>query len=97
MTTSTATVATAAASRHLQQLCKHFAHKVPATCTPEAGTIDFPIGQVALAAADETLTLALTAPDAARLAELKDVVARHLVRFAFRETLTIDWQDAVAP
>jgi hypothetical protein len=37
----------------------------------------------------------VTAADADRLAELKDVVIRHLVRFAFRETLAVEWRDAV--
>jgi uncharacterized protein len=33
-------------------------------------------------------------PNEAQLAQLQDVVVRHLVRFAFRETLRIDWRAA---
>ncbi len=36
----------------------------------------------------------ITAPDAAHLAQLQDVVARHLLRFAFREEMKIDWHAA---
>ncbi|TBW34639.1 DUF2218 domain-containing protein [Siculibacillus lacustris] len=86
-----AQIATADASRYLQQLCKHFAHKLPTTFDPTAGRIDFPLGPVTLAATAERLDLAVASDDAARLADLQDVVERHLVRFAFRETLAVAW------
>ena len=35
--TSRTRIATAQGSRYLQQLCKHFAHKIPAEATPTAG------------------------------------------------------------
>lgn len=87
-------IPTASGSRYLQQLCKHFAHKIPAECTPSEGSITFPLGPVALRADAAGLTITVTAADADRLAELKDVVIRHLVRFAFRETLAVEWRDA---
>ncbi len=93
MTTSVCTVATEHGSRYLQQLCKHFAHKVPATFDPAAGRIDFPIGEVALAADADGLTIRATPKDPAETEALRDVVARHLVRFAFRETLAFDWRS----
>lgn len=37
MPSSTATISTTRASGYLQQLCMHFAHKVPVTFTPQAG------------------------------------------------------------
>lgn len=40
----------------------------------------------------ETLTITLSTADAVQLAELRNVIERHLVRFAFREPLQIDWQ-----
>jgi hypothetical protein len=94
MTTATCDVATAHASRYLQQLCKHFAHKLPATFDPTTGRIDFSIGGVDLAADGERLTISVTPSAAEKLADLQDVVARHLVRFAFRETLEFDWRTA---
>ncbi|NVO14867.1 MAG: DUF2218 domain-containing protein [Rhodoplanes sp.] len=92
MTRSTARLATDRASTYLQQLCKHFAHKLPVEVTPEAGRITFTIGVCRLAASDGLLTLRVEAEDAARLAELQDVVARHLLRFAFRDPPAIEWR-----
>ena len=91
MLQATAEVATVSASRHLQQLCKHFAHEIPTEFGPTEGTMTFPLGPVALVADDRQLTITVAAEDAGRLAELEDVVARHLVRFAFRETLEVAW------
>jgi hypothetical protein len=89
-----ARVTTENASKYLQQLCKHFQHKLPATFDPAAGAITFPMGEVKLAAEPEALALALESPGADELEKLKDVVARHLVRFAFREELNVAWRDA---
>ncbi|MDH7786528.1 putative O-methyltransferase YrrM [Ochrobactrum sp. 19YEA23] len=89
---SAAAIATAHASRYLQQLAKHFAHKLPVTFDPEAGQISFSIGECRLRADDQFLHLALTSPDQPSLAQLQDVVERHLVRFAFREELAIQWR-----
>lgn len=88
---STANVTTEMASRYLQQLCKHFAHKVPAEFTPEAGTITFPMGKCTLAAQGNLLTLMVTAETDADLERMKEVVASHLERFAFRDKPEIVW------
>ncbi len=87
-----AEIVTPNASRYLQQLCKHFAHKIPARYDERAGDVAFPKGACHLDAADGLLTITLASPDAAQMAELQDVVVRHLVRFAFREELRIAWQ-----
>lgn len=89
-----ARVPTAHASRYLQQLCKHFAHKLPVTFDPNTGNIRFSIGDCDLQADGERLKLNLTSPDGSQMTQLKDVVIRHLVRFAFREELAVAWQDA---
>lgn len=51
MPNSTTTVSSDRASRYLQQLCKHFAHKVPVEFTTETGQITFPFGTCTLHAA----------------------------------------------
>ncbi|GGD89065.1 hypothetical protein GCM10011390_04770 [Aureimonas endophytica] len=89
-----ARITTAHASRYLQQLCKHFAHKRPVSFDERAGRIEFTIGDCRLAADDEALTLRLEAPDEAQLEQLQDVVIRHLERFAFRESLAVRWKAA---
>lgn len=92
--TATAHVPTDKASRYLQQLCKHFAHKLPVTFDEHKGSITFQIGECTLAADGEALTITATSPGEAELEQLKDVIVRHLVRFAFREELKVEWGPA---
>ncbi|GLK84420.1 DUF2218 domain-containing protein [Ancylobacter defluvii] len=96
MSISSATVPTAHASRYLQQLCKHWAHKFEVSFTPEDGRIVLPENTVATLHADAAgLGVRLEAVDAETLERMKGVVARHLDRFAFREApLPFDWRDA---
>ncbi len=88
-----ATVPTASARRYLGQFIKHFAHKLPFARleTNEAGEVSFPFGRCLLSANDEALRIGLEAAAEPELSQLRDVVERHLVRFAFRETLPIEW------
>lgn len=90
---SEARISSASADRYLVQLCKHFQHRVPVTLQEDSGAIVFDAGVCALKASDGVLTMAVDAADAERLEKLKDVVARHLVRFAFREELLIEWSE----
>jgi uncharacterized protein len=94
---SIAEVATPKASRYLQQLCKHFQHKIPATFGATAGRIEFSIGECHLEGGADRLTLKLAAPDSERLAQLQEVVGSHLLRFAFRDGLQISWRETSAP
>ena len=95
MTTASKTaILTEHASRYLQQLCKHFAHKRPVTFDEQAGEISFSVGDCRLKADGSALYIDLTAPGTEDMEQLKDIVIRHLVRFAFREELAVDWQDA---
>ena len=89
---SVARVGTKLPARYLTQLCKHFEHKLPVTYDATTGTITFSSGVCALQAEEGVLALSLSAADPAALAQLQDVVARHLVRFAFREEMHIVWQ-----
>jgi uncharacterized protein len=91
---ATARIATDHAKRYLTQLCKHFEHKLPVTHGDGAGEITFTLGVCTLRADTGVLTLSVSAPDASALPQLQDVVARHLVRFAFREEMTVDWHRA---
>jgi hypothetical protein len=91
LATSEARVDTVRASRYLGQLCKHFAHKIPVMHTAEQGRIEFPFGVCLLEAEPERLILRAEANDAQALAQVQDVVARHLERFAFRDKPEIHW------
>jgi uncharacterized protein len=96
MPTSHVDVAAEHASRYLQQLCKHWAHKFPVEFDPNHGTIDLSSGRAVLDADAATLHIAVTADEAGSLKRLETVVADHVKRFAFREELTFDWKRASA-
>lgn len=91
MVTSTACVRTEKASRYLVQLCKHFGHKVPTRWSETDGFVEMPTGECRMLAEDGTLTLICEAADAAALGQMQDVVQDHLVRFAWKEELSVDW------
>jgi uncharacterized protein len=92
---SVARVPTLSASRYLQQLAKHWSHKMQVSFTAEEGTILFPDGsKLAMRADSDTLDIVLTVPEDGDVARMQDVVASHLDRFAVREApLTFDWRD----
>ncbi|MEE7455900.1 2,4-dihydroxyhept-2-ene-1,7-dioic acid aldolase [Methylorubrum populi] len=91
MTRSRAVIGTPHAERYLQQLCKHWAHRFETEFGPGSGRIRLPLGETRLLAGPEALTVDLEAGDAADLSGLREVVVRHIERFAFRETLRFDW------
>ena len=93
-TTSDARVATGHASRYLQQLCKHWSHKFPATAFDAShGVVPFGQATCTFDATPEALHMRLEAAPA-EIARMEEVVAKHLERFAFRETLDIKWTRA---
>lgn len=93
MPESSAVVRTPHASRYLQQLCKHWSHKFETEFDATRARIVLPLGETRLSADAETLTIVLAAEDAARLPDFRDVVVRHVERFAFRETLRFEWSS----
>lgn len=94
MPVSLADVATANASRYLQQLCKHWSHRFAVTFDANSGKVPFSdTAELVLKANGDVLSLRLDA-SADRLPTLEEVVSDHLRRFAFREELRIDWQPA---
>ena len=97
-TISVARVPTHSASRYLQQLAKHWSHKLTVTFSEQEGTIAFPNGsRLDMRADPDTLDLALNVPTGEDVDRMREVVASHLDRFAFREApLTFDWQVTAA-
>ena len=93
-----ANIPTGSAKRYLGQFVKHFAHKLPFALldSNEIGEVRFPFGLCALSADDATLKISVHAEAEAEMAQLQDVVARHLVRFAFREPLELEWREPAA-
>lgn len=93
MSVSVANVPTGSASRYLQQLCKHWSHRLTVAFDAEQGSVDFPGGaRLELRADAEMLYLLLRTPDAEET-RMRGVVEEHLNRFAFREgPLVFDWK-----
>ena len=80
------------ASRYLQQLCKHFAHKVEVRYDPHRGEATLPAGPATLIATDTELVVTVTAGDRIGLEKSRSVIDTHLERFAFREAFkALNW------
>ena len=89
--TVTARFETDRASRYLQQLCKHFAHKVPAEFNATHGEVTLLHGRCILDADDKALTMVCEASEPEREPLLVKVVEVHLERFAWKEKVVLDW------
>ena len=88
---ASAFVLTSRPERYIKQLLSHFGNKVETELTDEGGRLQFDFGVCDLQAAQTGIELIGTAEDAAKLAILKDVVGRHLVRFGANDELTVSW------
>lgn len=92
MPSATARVPTTSGSKYVQQLCKHWSHKLDVEFTAERGVVRFPEAVATMTAGDDALTVTVSAERAEEVERMKDVVAKHLDRFAFREApLPFDW------
>ncbi len=81
-------VETENASRYLQQLCKHWSHRMEITFTPTQARVPFSTESICLMGADEEgLDVRIEAPDSSEASRLGRVLVEHLQRFAFRENL----------
>ncbi len=91
---ATAQISTPNARRYLGQFVKHFAHKLPFARheTNEHGEVEFPLGLCTLDASEQRLSIIVNAGTPEQITRLKQVVDRHLLRFAHREPLSINWQ-----
>jgi hypothetical protein len=86
-----ASVPTANALKYVQQLCKHWSHKLEVDLEDRKGVVRFPAAVVTLEAGADALQVAIEG-DESEVERMKGVVATHLDRFAFREApLKFDW------
>ena len=88
---TTAFVVTSRPERYIKQLVSHFGNKVKTELTDEGGRLEFDFGICDLRAVPTGIELIGTAEDATQLETLKDVVARHLVRFGANDQLSVSW------
>ncbi|WP_323181164.1 DUF2218 domain-containing protein [Streptomyces virginiae] len=96
MPLATARVATTRPARYVKQLVSHMGHKVTTSLAPDGrGVIRLTAGTCSLTPTPDQLVLTATAVDAESLAQVQDVITRHLVRFATQEELTVEWSAAI--
>ena len=88
---STTRFETPNASKYLQALCKHFAHKVTVDYDATAGRADLPPGPAKMVADDKGLDIEVTAEDGQGLKVAQYIVEDHLKRFAVETTLGPDF------
>lgn len=97
MKSTTAQVPTRNGSKYLQQLSKHWSHKLDVQFTADHSVIRFPVAVTTMQAGEDRLTVVIEAEDEETVERFKGVVATHLDRFAFREApLTFEWSEVVA-
>ncbi|THV25763.1 DUF2218 domain-containing protein [Peteryoungia ipomoeae] len=97
MARTTAVIATENGWKYIQQLCKHWAHKLQVDLDEEAqrGVVTFDHAVATMQADASSLKVFIDSSDEAGLETYKGVVASHLDRFAFREApLPFDWKVA---
>ncbi len=88
-------IATRHGSKYLQQLCKHFRHKVNVEFDQTTARVDFPGGVAFMFADDEGLSFFCRVDVEGKEAQIKAILDTHLIKFAWREELVIDWQDGL--
>ena len=83
---------TASGSKYLQQLCKHWGHKFEVEVSENRGQVRFPSAVATMEASADALLVTIETDDKESVEQLKQVVANHLDRFAFREApLPFKW------
>ncbi len=89
---STSLVTTDRAERYAKQLVSHLGRHDNASLN-DAGeqVLTFPSGSCVVTAEVDGVRLVAEAADADQLANVQDVIARHLVRFGEKDELTVDW------
>ncbi len=83
---------TASGSKYLLQLCKHWSHKFDVEFSQDRGQVRFPRAAVTMEASAEALLVTIETVENEAVERLKEMVANHLDRFAFREApLPFEW------
>ncbi len=93
MKKSTSLIRTPMGSSYIGKLCRHFRHKIEAEYDDTSGKAFFPQGTCNMFARPDTLVFEIEAATHEGLEQIKGVVVRHLLKFSYKETLEINWQD----
>jgi uncharacterized protein len=88
-----ASVPTVNAAKYMQQLCKHWSHKLEVDLSERRGVVKFPASVATFDARADALEVTIEGEEG-EVERMKGVVASHLDRFAFREApLRFDWSS----
>lgn len=87
------TISTQHASKYLQQMCKHFAHKVDVNYDIEKGFVAFPPGPCTLSAFEGSLNIYCQSTEEEGVKIMETIIETHLIKFAWRETIAFNWED----
>ena len=83
--------------RYIQQLVKHWSHKMGCTFDEGDGMGAFPFSDVesaVMVAMPQGIAITLTTADRERNVHMRGVIEEHLDRFAFREApLNYEWKE----
>lgn len=83
------------ASQYVATMAKHFGTRIPVEVTGDATLLHFEMGLGRLEARGDGVALCIEAAGAEDVALLADVVERHLLRFAHRESpVPLNWSIA---
>lgn len=95
MLQSRARLVTDKGARYMTQLAKHWGHKFEVELTETTARFPLPLGPCRMVADAAGLDIVVEAADPEALARLEQVVADHILRFAFREGVeALDWSRA---
>ncbi len=93
MSVETGRAPTDHASRYLQRLAKHWAHRNEVTFDPEQADIALRGNRVQMRAEPDELVVTLITKPEGDATRLRSVFEEHINRFAFREgALSFDWK-----
>jgi len=89
-------VATETPERYAKQLVSHLGHRVAVEETPDGSVLTFGSGRGVVRTTGAAVVLVAEADGEKALADVQDVLGRHLVRFGAKADLTVTW-SAPAP
>jgi uncharacterized protein len=90
-----ASVPTVHGAKYMQQLCKHWSHKLEVDLSEQRGVVKFPAAVATFESGADVLQVTIESEESEAVERMKGVVASHLDRFAFREApLRFDWAIA---
>ena len=87
-----AKVATLNGLAYTRRLCRHFAHRFPATVAGNEGRIEFPFGLCTIDNDAEHMHIRINSAHADDLERAERVLKDHLIRMANKDDPVVTWE-----